>query len=50
MYRIIDYWTRDLIGVSDDYSSACEVCYEHDGAEVETEDGKVLYENISLPF
>lgn len=50
MYYIIDYWTDEIITLTDDFEHAKRLCNMYDGSQVETESDEILWTNISLPF
>lgn len=50
MYYVTDYWTDEIIDVTDDFETAKMICDAHEGYQVETENDEIIYENILLPF
>ena len=50
MYRIIDYFTDEIIDTVFDEQIAIRICENNEGSQVETEDGAIVYTNVDLPF
>ena len=50
MYYIIDYWTGEIVDVTDSLETACAICDANEGAQVETEDGEIMRDNVCVPF
>lgn len=50
LYFIENYYTDEIIDITDDFDKACRICYLHNNSIVTTETDEVLYMNIDIPF
>ena len=50
MYTILNYYTDEIIDITDSLKNAIEICQKNIDSYVEDDFGDIHYANIDLPF